>query len=75
MVRRLLRCGSIAAAFAAVVWVSTSHPAAQYGGGGGARAAEDAKLIAMPTPKMADGHPDLSGRWGGGGRWGGHGRR
>jgi hypothetical protein len=70
MRRRLLRCGLTAAALAAVVWVSTSHPGAQSGGGGG-RATEDAKLAAMPMPKMADGHPDLSGRWGGGGFGGG----
>jgi hypothetical protein len=50
--------------------MSTSQPSAQNGGGG--RAAEDAKLAAMPTPKMADGHPDLSGRWGGGGFGGGN---
>ena len=66
----LLRCGVIAAASAAVVWVSASNVAAQNGRGGG-RSAEDAKLAAMPTPKMADGHPDLSGRWGGGGFGGG----
>jgi len=52
--------------------MSTSQPSAQYGGGGGGRAAEDAKLAAMPTPKMADGHADLSGRWGGGGFGGGN---
>jgi hypothetical protein len=72
MTRRVLRYGLAAAAFAAVAWVSTSQPTAQYGGGGGARAAEDAKLAAMPTPKMADGHPDLGGRWGGGGGGGGN---
>src|SRR6266513_6314810 len=51
--------------------VCTSIAFAQYGGGGGGRAAEDAKLAAMPTPKLADGHVDLSGRWGGGGFGGG----
>src|SRR5262245_30184156 len=71
MARRLLRCSVMAVGFAAVVCVSTSNPTAQYGGGGGGRAAEDAKLAAMPTPKMADGHPDLNGRWGGGGFGGG----
>jgi len=71
MARRLLRCGLMAVGFAVVAWVSSSIPTAQYGGGGGARAAEDAKLAAMPTPKMADSHPDLSGRWGGGGFGGG----
>ena len=65
MICRLVRYGMGAAAFAAVAWISTSQPSAQYGGGG--RADQDAKLAAMPTPKMSDGHPDLSGRWGGGG--------
>ncbi|HYS25364.1 MAG TPA: hypothetical protein VEP46_07165, partial [Vicinamibacterales bacterium] len=72
MTRRVVRYGLAAAAFAAVAWLSTSQPTAQYGGGGGARTAEDAKLAAMPTPKMADGHPDLGGRWGGGGGGGGN---
>src|SRR5258705_5547470 len=66
MTRRVVRYGLAAAAFAAVAWLSTSQPTAQYGGGGGGRAAENAKLAAVPTPKMADGHPDPSGRWGGG---------
>ena len=72
MARRLLRCGLMAVGFAAVAWMSSSIPAAQSGAAGGGRAGEDAKLAAMPTPKMADGHPDLSGRWGGGGGGGGN---
>jgi hypothetical protein len=57
--------GLAVAAVAAMVW--TANVSAQYGGGGMGNAAENAKLAAMPTPKLADGHPDLSGRWGGGG--------
>ena len=72
MRRRVLRYGLAAAAVAAVAWMSTSQPSAQYGGAGGGRAAEDARQAAVPTPKMADGHPDLSGRWGGGGGGGGN---
>src|SRR3954471_2608814 len=71
MARRVLRSGLVAGACAALAWVSTAPVAAQYGGGGAGNAAENAKLAAMPTPKMADGHPDLSGRWGGGGGGGG----
>ena len=36
-------------------------PAGQRGGGAGTPAAN------VPTPRTADGHPDLNGRWGGGG--------
>jgi hypothetical protein len=49
--------------------VSSSHVAAQRGGGAGPTITA---LAAMPTPKMADGHSDLSGRWGGGGGGGGN---
>ena len=72
MTPRVLRYGLMAAAFAATAWMSTSHPAAQYGGGGGNAPNNNAALAAMPTPKLADGHPDLSGRWGGGGGGGGN---
>jgi len=71
MIRRVVRYGLTAAAFAAAAWVSTSHPAAQYGGGGNGAADQNAKLAAMPTPQMPDAHPDLTGRWGGGGGGGG----
>src|SRR5258706_10506036 len=71
MTRRVLRYGLMAAAFAATAWISNSHLAAQYGGGGNAPN-NNAALAAMPTPKLADGHPDLSGRWGGGGGGGGN---
>ena len=69
MTRRLLRYGLMAAAFTAIAWMSTSNAAAQRGGGA---APSLATLAAMPTPKLADGHPDLSGRWGGGGGGGGN---
>ena len=46
MMRRVLRYGLTAAAFAAAAWVSTSHPAAQYGGGGNGGADQNAKLAA-----------------------------
>jgi hypothetical protein len=69
MTRRVFRYGLMAAALAATAWVSSSHVAAQRGGGAGPTIAA---LAAMPTPKMADGHPDLSGRWGGGGGGGGN---
>jgi hypothetical protein len=69
MARRVLRYGLMAAAFAATAWMFTSHAAAQRGGGAGPTIAA---LAAMPTPKLADGHPDLSGRWGGGGGGGGN---
>jgi hypothetical protein len=69
MMRRVLRYGLMAAAFAATAWMSTSQAAAQRGGGA---APSIATLAAMPTPKLADGHPDLSGRWGGGGGGGGN---
>src|SRR5947207_9926625 len=39
---------------------------AQAAGGGGAQAAAD-----VPTPRLPDGHPDLSGVWGGGAGGGG----
>ncbi len=44
-----------------VVAALMASPAAQRGGGG-PQAADNA-----PTPRMADGHPDLNGWWGGGG--------
>jgi len=69
MTRRVFRYGLMAAALAATAWVSSSHVAAQRGGGAGPTITA---LAAMPTPKLADGHPDLSGRWGGGGGSGGN---
>jgi hypothetical protein len=63
MARRERRFGFLVATAAAVA-CAMSPLTAQMGGN---RNEADAKLAAMPTPKMADGHPDLSGRWGGGG--------
>ena len=61
----MLRFGVIAAGVAAAGWMAPSLDA--QGRGGGAGQPTTAQLAAMPTPKMADGHPDLNGRWGGGG--------
>src|SRR5918911_648425 len=68
MFREIARGAIVASAIASAMMFGAQGLRAQ---GGGGRAAEDAKLAAMPTPKMADGHPDLSGRWGGGGGFGG----
>ena len=65
MARRVLRFGVLAVAMAGAAWMSTSQVAAQYGSGNAPTT--PGALAAMPTPKLADGHPDLSGRWGGGG--------
>ena len=65
---RLVRVG---AAFAIAAAVSLGSLHAQYGsaqppqGGRGAGAAQPQQNV--PTPRTADGHPDLSGFWGGGG--------
>src|SRR6476619_1789710 len=61
------RLGIAAAAAAAMPFVSLH--AAQYGGDPAARPA--AQQQNTPTPRTADGHPDLSGMWGGGGGGGG----
>ena len=71
MRRRVLRYGLTAAAFAAsrmdVHIASLARSAV-------ALAPDAARTPGspMPTPKLADGHPDLSGRWGGGGGGGGN---
>ena len=65
MIRELARGAAVATLLASAILFATQDLSAQYGGGG--RANDDAKLAAMPAPKLADGHPDLSGRWGGGG--------
>ena len=69
MTPRPLRYGFMLALAAAVAWLAPVPGAAQEGGGGG-NAPTKAELSA-PTPKMADGKPDLSGRWGGGANFGG----
>ena len=45
----------------AVVGAFIASPAAQRGGGAPQRSDN------ASTPRLADGHPDLNGRWGGGG--------
>ena len=75
---RSIRLGG-ALAVAALASLVTIYAAPQYepgvaplpqaggrGGRGGAAAQQN-----VPTPKTADGHPDLSGMWGGGGGGGG----
>jgi hypothetical protein len=52
------------------VGAQTANGAAQTAGGRGAGAGP-AQAQNMPTPRMADGHPDLNGAWGGGGGGGG----
>ena len=69
MTPRPLRDGFMLALAAAVAWLAPVPGAAQEGGGGG-NPPTKAELSA-PTPKMADGKPDLSGRWGGGANFGG----
>ena len=49
-----------------IVHATPQYGAAPQGGRGGAVAQQ-----AVPTPRTADGHPDLSGMWGGGGGGGG----
>jgi hypothetical protein len=67
---RTLRFGLTVAFAAATSWVAAVPVAAQEGEGGGAR--PSATELNAPTPRMSDGKPDLSGRWGnGGGNFGG----
>ena len=62
MARRLARGCVVALSAVAVLWLVPPIRAAQ----GGGRAAQ-APPAPAPTPRTADGHPDLSARWGGGG--------
>lgn len=66
---RVLRAG-LSTTLAVVAACLLSVPVlAQEGDGGGARPSEvDLKA---PTPRLSDGKPDLSGRWGGGANYGG----
>jgi hypothetical protein len=73
MGRRFIANGIMAAVVAAGIWAYSSNVAAQYGGlntapGNAAPQAQD-----VPTPRTTDGHPDLTGTWGGGGFGGGGG--
>jgi hypothetical protein len=65
---QLNRFGIAAAAAAAMSFVSLH--AAQYGGAA-TPAGQQQQQQNVPTPRTADGHPDLSGMWGGGGGGGG----
>lgn len=65
MIRRLAYIG-VAASFALAVASLALAQGRGGGGGAGARAGGAAEAN-LPTPRMPDGHPDLSGMWGGGG--------
>ena len=56
----IITCGAVAAILSGVLAVA-SMPAAQQRGNGAAAKAPDTN----PTPRLADGHPDLTGFWGG----------
>ena len=56
-----LSCAVAAGIASALAW-TVPVVAAQRGGG-----AAPAASPQVPTPRAADGHPDLNGRWGGGG--------
>src|SRR5262245_41935169 len=62
MTYRSMRFVGALAVAAAVSFVGISTPSAQQNAG---------QQNNVPTPRMADGHPDLSGMWGGGGGGGG----
>src|SRR5579864_5043338 len=66
MSKRMLGYGLVAVAVVCVLsFVLVSKPAAQ--GFGGPDPAAIAKAEAVPTPRMSDGHPSLTGFWAGGG--------
>ena len=71
---QMKRFGIAAAAAAAMSLVSLSA-APQYGAGTPAPAAAQQQQPNVPTPRVAGGHPDLSGMWGGGGGGGGNAAR
>ena len=67
---------ALAVTGAAAISLVSIHAAPQYGGAAspappGARAGGAAPQQNVPTPRTADGHPNLSGMWGGGGGAGG----
>src|SRR5215210_4150509 len=57
---------AIAAALAAAMSLVSLH-AAQYGAPAAGAPAQQQQPQNVPTPRTGDGHPDLSGMWGGGG--------
>jgi len=66
---------ALAAAGAAAISLISIHAAPQYGGAAatalqGGRVGGAAQQQNVPTPRTADGHPDLSGMWAGGGGFG-----
>ncbi len=71
MRQKLVRFG-IAVASAMAISLVTIHAAPQYDAAPApAPQAAGAQQQNIPTPRTADGHPDLSGMWGGGGGGGG----
>ena len=60
MMRRVFNYVLVASAVALTLAIATSRPAAQTPRGSAARLAE---LSGKPTPKIADGRPDLNGTW------------
>jgi hypothetical protein len=69
MMRSRFWAYSAAAVAALAVFCVTARPAAAQGGGPNQAAIDEAKKV--PTPMTADGHPDLTGYWGGAGGFGG----
>ena len=63
--RQPRRFGTAAAIAAVMSFVSLN--AAPQGGGGAAQAPANQQQANVSTPRTPDGHPDLSGMWGGGG--------
>jgi len=62
MTRSTLFSCAVAAGVASALALWAPAVSAQRGGG-----AAPAAPANVPTPRAADGHPDLTGRWGGGG--------
>jgi hypothetical protein len=71
MMRRLFRFSAAVALGAALAWFFPVGVSTQGGAQGGAAAVDPASL---PTPRTADGKPDLSGLWNGGRGGGGGGQ-
>lgn len=74
MTGRFLRCSMAAAAAVAMAWLVSARVATQSYEALTPKtdSAQKAQTPSVPpAPRTADGHPDLSGRWGGGGGGGG----